>query len=145
MLFITLILLCLIEIFLNFALPYFFMRTFSGIASAGVAEDFSTLIAVTAINVYVAFGVSFIPTPGNTGAMEGMGALAFSMFVTGAVQCWAMFTWRFATYYIYILIGLCLVIFDLIRKIYRARKNKKSFSNKPTEESQDNSENDETT
>ncbi len=145
LLFITLIVLCLIEVFLNFSLPYFLMRTFSGIVSVDLGTDLSTLIAVTAINVYVAFGVSFIPTPGNTGAMEGMGALAFSMFVTGAVQFWSMFTWRFATYYIYILIGLCLVIFDLIRKIYRARKSRKNFLNKPTEESQDNSENDETT
>ncbi len=145
LLFITLIVLCLIEVFLNFSLPYFLMRTFSGITSVDLGTDFSTLIAVTAINVYVAFGVSFIPTPGNTGAMEGMGALAFSMFVTGAVQFWSMFTWRFATYYIYILIGLCLVIFDLIRKIYRARKAKKKVSNILTEESQENSENDETT
>ena len=87
------------------------------------------LIAVTAVNIYVAFGVALIPTPGNTGAMEGMGALAFSMFVTGAVQFWSMFSWRFATYYIYILIGLCLTVYEIIRKIYRARKAKKSAAN----------------
>ena len=145
LLFITLIILCIVEIFLNFSLPYFFMRTFSGLSSSGAAGDFSTLIAVTAINVYVAFGVSFIPTPGNTGAMEGMGALAFKMFVTsGAVQFWSMFGWRFATYYIYILIGLCLVIFDLIRKIYRARKNRKNVLNSSTEDSPKNIENEET-
>lgn len=145
LLFITLIILCIVEVFLNFSLPYFLMRTFSGITSAGAATDFSTLIAVTAINIYVTFGVSLIPTPGNTGAMEGMGALAFSMFVTGAVQFWSMFGWRFATYYIYILIGLCLTVYEIIRKIYRARKNKKNFLNSPKEESQQNIENEKET
>ncbi|MDE6667231.1 MAG: flippase-like domain-containing protein [Clostridia bacterium] len=125
LLFVILIILCIIEVFLNFSLPYFLMRTFS----VGLATDFSTLIAVTAINTYVAFGVALIPTPGNTGAMEGMGALAFSMFVTGAMQFWSMFSWRFATYYIYILIGLCLTVYEIIRKIHRARKAKKSAAN----------------
>ena len=121
------------------------MRTFSGITSTGVADDFSTLLAVTAINVYVAFGVSFIPTPGNTGAMEGMGALAFKLFVTGgAVQFWSMFGWRFATYYIYILIGLCLTVYEIIRKIYRSRKAKKRFLNNSSEVSPENIENEET-
>ena len=120
-LFILLFLMCLVEVFLNFSLPYFIMRAYSGITEAGIL----TMFAVTALNAYVTFGVALIPTPGNTGAMEGVGALAFSAFVTGSVQFWSMFTWRFAVYYIYILIGLGLTIFEFIRKIVRSRRKKK--------------------
>ena len=122
LLFIVLVVLSITEIFLNYTLPYFMMRTFSGITST----DISTLIAVTALNTYVTFGVALIPTPGNTGATEGISALAFSMFVTGTVQFWSMFTWRFSVYYIYIVIGLCLTVYEFIRKIYRANKAKKN-------------------
>ncbi|MDE6868101.1 MAG: flippase-like domain-containing protein [Clostridia bacterium] len=118
--FILLIVICLIEVFLTFALPYFIMRAYSGISGG-----FLTMLDVSSLNCYVIFGVALIPTPGNTGAMEGVGALAFSAFVTGSVQFWSMFTWRFAVYYIFIVIGLGITVFEFIRKIVVSRKNKK--------------------
>lgn len=97
------------------------MRAYSGITTEGI----ETMFAVAALNTYVILGVALIPTPGNTGAMEGVGALAFSAFVTGSVQFWSMFTWRFAVYYIYIIIGLGITVFEFIRKIVRSRRQKK--------------------
>ena len=120
-LFILLIVMCLVEVFLSFAFPYFIMRAYSGITTEGI----ETMFAVAALNTYVILGVALIPTPGNTGAMEGVGALAFSAFVTGSVQFWSMFTWRFAVYYIYIIIGLGITVFEFIRKIVRSRRQKK--------------------
>ncbi|MDE6504722.1 MAG: flippase-like domain-containing protein [Clostridia bacterium] len=120
-LFILLVAMCLVEVFLSFAFPYFIMRAYSGITTEGI----ETMFAVAALNTYVILGVALIPTPGNTGAMEGVGALAFSAFVTGSVQFWSMFTWRFAVYYIYIIIGLGITVFEFIRKIVRSRRQKK--------------------
>lgn len=114
-LFIVLVLLCLVEVMLNYMLPYFIMRAFSGITS----NEISVLFAVASLNTYVTLAVSIIPTPGNTGAMEGIGALAFSVFVTGSVQFWSMLTWRTGIYYIYIIIGLGITVFEFIRKIVR--------------------------
>ena len=120
-LFIVLVLLCLVEVMLNYMLPYFIMRAFSGITS----NEVSVLFAVASLNTYVTLAVSIIPTPGNTGAMEGIGALAFSVFVTGSVQFWSMLTWRTGIYYIYIIIGLGITVFEFIRKIVRRAKQKK--------------------
>lgn len=118
--FILLILLCIVEVSLNFSFPYFIMRMYSGLSDGGIGVMF----AVAALNIYVTQSVAIIPTPGNTGAMEGLGALAFSAFVAGSVQFWSMFTWRFAVYYIYIVIGLGITIFEFIRKFVRSRRKK---------------------
>lgn len=120
-LFVALIILCVAEVSLTFALPYFIMRMFSGITS----PDVSTLFYVTALNVYVIMAVSVIPTPGNTGAMEGLGALAFSAFCTGSVQFWSMLGWRFAVYYVFIVIGLGITVFDFIRRLVRQVRAKR--------------------
>lgn len=120
-LFIALIVLCVAEVSLTFSLPYFIMRTLSGITST----DPSMLFYVTALNVYVIMAVSVVPTPGNTGAMEGLGALAFSVFCTGSVQFWSMLGWRFAVYYVYVIIGLGITVFDFIRRLVRQIRRKR--------------------
>ena len=76
---------------------------------------------VMALNVFATFGVSFIPTPGNSGVIEGMGVLAFSA-AAGTALAWSVLFWRFSVYYIYILIGIVITIVDLFRKNIGAKK-----------------------
>ena len=121
--FILLILACVAEVLLTFSFPYFMMKTFSGLTAD---DGFTVLLQVMTMNIYVIQAVAIIPTPGNTGAMEGLGALAFSAFVTGSIQFWSMFGWRFAVYYVYIVVGLGITIFDFIRRLVRAKRNKKN-------------------
>ena len=112
-----------VEVLLTFSFPYFMMKTFSGLTAD---DGFTVLLQVMTMNIYVIQAVAIIPTPGNTGAMEGLGALAFSAFVTGSIQFWSMFGWRFAVYYVYIVVGLGITIFDFIRRLVRAKRNKKN-------------------
>lgn len=121
--FILLILACVAEVLLTFSFPYFMMKTFSGLTAD---DGFTVLLQVMTMNIYVIQAVAIIPTPGNTGAMEGLGALAFTTFVTGSIQFWSMFGWRFAVYYVYIVVGLGITIFDFIRRLVRAKRNKKN-------------------
>ncbi len=99
---------CFAENFLTFSVPYFVMNAFS-------CELDGMFIAVISLNVFATFGVSFIPTPGNTGVVEGMGVLAFRT-VAGATLAWSVLFWRFAVYYIYIIIGIVMTVVDLIVK-----------------------------
>lgn len=78
-------------------------------------------IAIMSLNVFATFGVSFIPTPGNSGVVEGMGVLAFSI-AAGAALAWSVLFWRFAVYYIYIFIGIGMTVFDLIVKNIKTKK-----------------------
>lgn len=99
---------CFAENFLTLSVPFFVMNALS----CPLDGMFFTIIA---LNVFTTFGVSFIPTPGNTGVIEGMGVLAFSA-AAGATLAWSVLFWRFSVYYIYILIGIVWTITDLFRK-----------------------------
>lgn len=79
-------------------IPYFVVKAFGGEMS--FAESF-----VITISIYAA--ITFIPTPGNAGAAESSFYLVFSMLTTG-YTFWAMMTWRFFTYYIFILFGIAI-------------------------------------
>lgn len=121
--FTALILVCFAESFLTFAVPFFVMKAFS-------CDVTDMLLTIMSLNVFATFGVSFIPTPGNSGVMEGMGALAFSV-AAGAALIWSVLTWRLAVFYIYIIIGLIMTVCDIIIKNV---KNKKTADAPPTEE-----------
>lgn len=113
--FILLVLVCFGESALTFSIPYFIMRAFS-------CPVEGMCLTVMSLNVFAIFGVSFIPTPGNSGVIEGMGALAFSV-AAGASLIWSVITWRLFTFYIYIIIGIVISVYDVIRKNLRSKKD----------------------
>ena len=120
--FIILIVVCFVEVLLSFAFPYCILRMFSAI---GNGEGFGRLIEVMALYAFVQQSVAVIPTPGNSGAMEAVIMQALSAVAVGSVLMWSVLTWRLVVYYIYIVIGICLTVYEVIRKIYRKNKQKK--------------------
>lgn len=67
--------------------------------------------------------VCFIPLPGGSGATElSFNALLGSLFPAGTLF-WGILIWRFLTYYLYILQGALILIWDLFRS-RRHLKNK---------------------
>lgn len=114
---IALILMCIIEVAGVFFVPFFVMKAFS-------CEVDAYLLPVLALNAFATFGASFVPTPGNSGVLEGMGAIAFALFAGGAVA-WSVLIWRFGVYYIYIVIGIIMTLRDIIKKNIRKRKKQR--------------------
>lgn len=118
---IKLILLILVsfgEVGLTFATPFFIMKAFN------CSVD-GMLLTVMSLNAFATFGVSFVPTPGNSGVVEGLGALAFSAFA-GTTLAWSVLTWRLSVFYIYIFIGIGITVFDVIAKNVRYKKSKRN-------------------
>lgn len=115
--FILLILVSIIEYIITFALPFFVIMSLKQV-------PWSNLFDVSVLNVFSTFAVSFIPTPGNAGGMEISSALAFQA-VASDVSVYAVLIWRFFTYYIYILIGIFITIYDLIKKGVTSLRNKR--------------------
>lgn len=78
-----------------YSIPFLVVRAFGG--------DVGYLPAtMTALTIQAA--ITFIPTPGNAGAAEGSFYLVFASLGSGNTF-WAMFTWRFFTYYAFIALG----------------------------------------
>ena len=94
-LFLKTILISVIFQILISAIPFFVLTAFGG------HVDFLPCFVIT---VAVTSAVYFIPTPGNAGAAEGTFYLVFSALSSGYIF-WAMLTWRFFSYYIYIIAG----------------------------------------
>lgn len=115
---VLLILVTFCETGLTFATPFFIMKAFNCHAVDG------QIITVMALNAFATFGVSFVPTPGNSGVVEGLGALAFSAFA-GATLAWSVLAWRLLVFYLYIFIGIGITLFDVIAKNVRYRKEGK--------------------
>lgn len=114
---VLLILVSFAESALTFAVPFFVMKAFS-------CPVDGRLLTIMTLNVFATFGVSFVPTPGNSGVVEGMGALAFSM-IAGSTLIWSVITWRLSVYYIYIIIGLVITVYDIIKKNVKDKKSAK--------------------
>ena len=112
-LFAKIVLLSVVFNFLVAMIPFFVLTAFGG--DVDPLPCFVTTVAVTS-------AVYFVPTPGNAGAAEGTFFVVFSALSTGYVF-WAMLTWRFFSYYIYIIIGLISYFRMHLEKRHREGRN----------------------
>lgn len=119
---IPLVLLNVVGALINYTLPFFALLAIAG-PSVVVADPYLPfhILCLTFISF---FASSFIPTPGNSGASEAMSTLVFSSL--GAkihpMLGWVLLLWRFGTYYVYILSGIGISIFEIIRSAVRQRR-----------------------
>ena len=65
--------------------------------------------------VYIYLCITFVPTPGNSGAAEGSFYMLFSVLDQGRLF-WAMLVWRMFCYYSYIITGLAVTWLRARRK-----------------------------
>ena len=99
-------------------LPYFVVVALAGNA---VTPSWDLMFAIMTLNVYVSMTVTAVPTPGNCGALES----AFLLILTSVAESvlfWSVFSWRFLSYYTFIIIGVCIFVVDFIRKQRRQKQ-----------------------
>ena len=119
-----LIVLCILEVVVHLSMPFFAALA---IAGPGVADNLPELWLHTCCLATISFyASSLIPTPGNSGASEAMTALVFlAVPHINNVLGWVILLWRFANYYLYILTGIGINIFEIIRSAVRNRRERK--------------------
>lgn len=115
---IPLVLICMCGMVTYVMIPYFVVVSVANIPATG--ELFLQIFCMSLISYYAA---SLVPTPGNSGAVETTTSLVF-ITVTGIdpVIGWVVLLWRFATYYVYILSGIGINIFEIIRSAVRNKR-----------------------
>ena len=114
---IILALLCIAEPFLSMMLPFFVVIAIGGPA---VTPSWELMFEIMTLNVYAQMSAMIVPTPGNSGAVESAFMLALTTLSSGALF-WTVFSWRFLSYYSYIIIGTCIIIHKLIKSTLRQR------------------------
>ncbi len=116
--FIPLMVLCIAECLLFVSLPFFVV-----IAIANVQPSVELLMQIACLVIISRYTALLVPTPGNTGAMEAASSLVFTTVAgIGSVLGWTVLVWRFFTYYVYILSGIGINIFEVIRSAVRKRR-----------------------
>ncbi|MGM0508683.1 MAG: lysylphosphatidylglycerol synthase transmembrane domain-containing protein [Fusobacteriota bacterium] len=82
------------------------------------------LISIISIQIVIIFFMYFAPTPGATGVAEGSYSILFSKFVNKSDIIPLIFTWRFFTKYIGMLIGMVL-LFVILKKGMKINEKQK--------------------
>ena len=118
--FIPLILLSAMESVLYMTTPFFVV-----IAIANVTPSLALAMQIACLVIITRYTALLVPTPGNTGAAEAASSLVFvTVAGIGSVIGWVILTWRFIIYYVYLLTGIGINIFELIRGSIRSKKVK---------------------
>ena len=118
--FLLLFVLCLFEPIIQFIIPYFVLVAMCGTEVMGM-EGGALLFSVMVLSMYATYAAAFIPTPGNSGAVESVFMLAFTV-VAESVLFWYVIVWRFLRYYIYVFLGVGMNVYDLVGNFRRERK-----------------------
>lgn len=98
------------------AVPYFVCRALGAPAEIGMD------LIIRMVVVY--FAVSFVPTPGNSVAVEFSFLAIFASVLKGYVF-WGILFWRLLEFYLYLIQGLIIVISRTIRNVKREAAEQK--------------------
>lgn len=126
--FFQLLLLCFFEPVLQYLIPYFLLVAMIGPEVMGM-HGWELLFTVAVLACYATNAAVFIPTPGNSGAIETVFMLAFTA-VASSVLFWYVLVWRFVLYYVYIVLGIGMNIFDVGIKFRDSRRARRAVSEK---------------
>ena len=136
--FITLLITCICEQLLTWAFPFFILIAFAKEAT----PTWELAFMIMTLNVYSAMSVTVVPTPGNSGPME----IVMGVVIAGALpkliaaaSVWVLLGWRMSTYYIYILVGMGITIFEFIRKLVRNKRQNQLLQSNESQQSQSHS------
>lgn len=125
--FVSLLVSCICEQLLTWAIPFFVLIAFA----KEQTPTWEMALMIMTLNVYSAMSVTVVPTPGNSGPMEIVMGVAIASAlpkVVAAASIWVLVGWRMSTYYIYILVGMGITIFEFVRKLVRNKRQKALLS-----------------
>lgn len=118
--FFVLFLLCLGEPSIELIQPYLLLVAMCGPSVMGY-EGAQLLWLVMVLAMYSTYAATFIPTPGNSGAIEMVFMAAFAG-LTESVLFWYVLIWRFVLYYTWLILGLGMNACDGIAALRRRRR-----------------------
>jgi len=121
---IPLILICAFQVVLSLSLPYF-----TAITIGNIQPTWELMLQIWCLSMVSYFSASLVPTPGSSGATEATSSLIFSTITVAgfsSVIGWVLFFWRFSTFYIFIVVGVCMNVFNMIRSAVRAKRAKRN-------------------
>lgn len=116
-------LLSLVKLSFMFAIPFMIYKAFN-LSGYGMWD-------LSSLNTFMFLTVSFMPTPGTSFAAEGGFRLVYFP-VFGNFTAMAIIAWRFITYYMILIVGGLVVVFDQMLNIRKAKNLGRASSQEST-------------
>jgi len=114
------------------SIPFFILKAYPTTLTfndLNVPFTYSNSVAMVA---YASIAAAFVPTVGNAGAIEFSFSTVFASFLEAQYLFWALFAWRFFTFYIFLLLGLALTAhLGINRRRELRRHHLPDFSKQP--------------
>lgn len=101
---------------LIFLIPFFVLLAFD--------EHINPFTIITTCCIIYS-AISFVPTPGNSGAAEGLFYIIFSSLAVSGTTFWCMLTWRIFSYYTFLFAGFALMLVQFVQSSIRKRREKR--------------------
>lgn len=103
--FIFVILISVIIYLFNFSIPFFIYLFLGG-------THISMWANIMILSIMIELAAGFVPLPGGTGMNEISFTVIFATIFPEGTIFWALLFWRFMNYYIYLIQGIGIVIYD---------------------------------
>ncbi len=107
------------------SLPYFALLLFpDALVKYGWTPSWELWFEVTRITFFIYCAITFIPTPGNSGAADGTfyGLFRQVLVTVAGASFTCMMVWRIYSYYLYLILGLIVTMIIKIAGRLRAKK-----------------------
>lgn len=106
------------------SLPYFSLLLFSDALPANLTPSWGMWFEVTRITFFIYCAITFIPTPGNSGAADGTfyGLFRNVLVAVAGASFTCMMVWRIFSFYMYLILGLLVLIGVKVADRIRKRK-----------------------
>lgn len=108
------ILLSILSLVALYSMPFFVVRM------SGITEG--SWIKILSLTVICYMSVTLLPTPGNSGGAEFSFRSIFASFLSGGMLFWGMISWRIASYYLFVICGFILLLFQQAFKFTKKGK-----------------------
>lgn len=106
------------------SIPFFILKAYPLTAllpNNGVPLTYLNAVSMVA---YASIAVAFIPTVGNAGAIEFSFSTVFATFMEARYLFWALFAWRFLTFYLFLILGLVLTFYLGVNRRKESRRHR---------------------
>ena len=90
---------------LNYTMPYLIYLLLGG-------TNYGVWMEMLVFSVIIELGSSIIPIPGGTGMSEISFTVVFGTLFPEGTVFWGLLIWRFVTYYMYLIQGIFVIIYD---------------------------------
>ena len=94
------------------SMPYFSLLLFSDALPAGYTPGWDMWFEITRVTFFIECVITIVPTPGNSGAADGTfyGLFHSILSAVAGATFTCMMVWRIYSYYLYLVVGLVVLI-----------------------------------